>query len=297
MRVACACVDLLLSAKGHIAITDFGLAKEDMTAESRASTFCGTVEYMSPEMVRGKEYTRASDWWSVGVLIYDMLTGQPPFQARNRKTLQKKICSAKIKLPTYVSKEAHSIMRGLMERDASKRLGSNIVELKRHPWFRDINWRRLLHGEVPPPFVPNIERGALDFSNFSPRYTDQLGLSCSPEHPPSLSQSQEMHFLGFSYTRTPSPGQFRFMHADSFSDDSDSASSASSAGNGSLVREHHQHQAAASAGAAAAAAASSSSSVATSTSPVASTPTDDTDRLHSQPIQLSTSEASLGESN
>ena len=113
--------NLLLDSDGHIAVTDFGLSKE--TLEDKAYSFCGTVEYMAPEVVNRKGHSFAADWWSFGVLMYEMLTGQLPFQGENRKETMSQILKSKLGMPEYLSPEAQSLLRALFKRNPVNRLG------------------------------------------------------------------------------------------------------------------------------------------------------------------------------
>lgn len=154
--------NILLDEDGHLALTDFGLAKENMqNADSSTRTFCGTVEYMAPEMIQGQGYGRTADFWSLGILVYDMLTGNPPFQHKSQQKLQEKILKDKIKLPTYLTAEAHSIIKALLNRDPKKRIGSGpkgAAEIKQHPFFKSVRWDKVYSREVRPPYRPEIKK-------------------------------------------------------------------------------------------------------------------------------------------
>nr|XP_020147596.1 serine/threonine-protein kinase AtPK2/AtPK19 isoform X2 [Aegilops tauschii subsp. strangulata] len=104
--------NILLDAHGHAMLTDFGLAKE-FDENTRSNSMCGTVEYMAPEIVQGRGHDKAADWWSVGILLFEMLTGKPPFFGGNRDKIQQKIVKEKMKLPTYLSSEVHSLLKGV----------------------------------------------------------------------------------------------------------------------------------------------------------------------------------------
>jgi len=105
--------NILIDQDGHLKLTDFGLAKEKVSDDSKTSSFCGTVEYMSPEMIKGEPYSFSTDLWSLGIILYDMLTGKAPFQAKNRAQLQKKILNDKLKLLSYWDASTHSILKGV----------------------------------------------------------------------------------------------------------------------------------------------------------------------------------------
>ncbi|PON32110.1 cGMP-dependent kinase [Parasponia andersonii] len=178
-------------------LTDFGLAKQ-FEENTRSNSLCGTVEYMSPEIVLGKGHDKAADWWSVGVLLFEMLTGKPPFTG-NREKIQQKIVKDKIKLPAFLSSEAHSLLKGLLQKDASKRLGSGprgSIEIKSNKWFKPINWRKLDAREIQPSFRPEVA-GKHCVANFEKQWTD-MPVVDSPVASPVASGNL---FMGFSYVR------------------------------------------------------------------------------------------------
>lgn len=179
-------------------LTDFGLAKQ-FDENTRSNSMCGTVEYMAPEIVLGKGHDKAADWWSVGILLYEMLTGKPPFIGGNREKIQQKIVKDKIKLPAYLSSEAHSLLKGLLQKDASKRLGSGPIgseEIKRHKWLKPINWKKLEARDIQPSFRPEVA-GKHCIANFEKRWTD-MPLSDSPAASP---KSNVNPFVNFTYVR------------------------------------------------------------------------------------------------
>eukprot|EP01117_Protostelium_nocturnum_P013726 TRINITY_DN5155_c0_g1_i1.p1 TRINITY_DN5155_c0_g1~~TRINITY_DN5155_c0_g1_i1.p1 ORF type:complete len:433 (-),score=175.41 TRINITY_DN5155_c0_g1_i1:61-1359(-) len=193
--------NILFDGKGNISLTDFGLSKDAMKEGKRTSTFCGTIEYMAPEVIKGEGYGKPADWWSLGSLLFDMISGRPPFESDNEEALQKKICTQKLKIPSFFTSEASSLIKGLLTRDEKKRLGANgAEEIKKHRFFKPINWRKLLDGEITPPFKPKVS-DCLDYSNFDKQYTSEA-LQMSPEF--KLSESQERLFHGFSWAYTPS---------------------------------------------------------------------------------------------
>ncbi|ETW07253.1 AGC protein kinase [Aphanomyces invadans] len=172
--------NVLISAQGHVKLTDFGLAKQ-VNDGDELYTFCGTQEYMAPEMVLGNGYSSAVDWWSLGALAYEMLVGHPPFETKNknRKELHKKILTAKLVLPKWLSSEAHSLLKSLLERNIDKRLGGGkstmfvvrgVQALKCHPFFRSIDWNAIAQLKTPPPMVPRVNHET-DTSNFDTEFT------------------------------------------------------------------------------------------------------------------------------
>ncbi|GLJ30871.1 hypothetical protein SUGI_0613790 [Cryptomeria japonica] len=187
--------NILMDAEGHVMLTDFGLAKE-VDESMRSNSMCGTTEYMAPEIILSKGHDKAADWWSVGVLLYEMVTGQPPFTHNNRQKLQDKIIKDKIKLPSYLTSEAHSLLKGLLQKDPSKRLGSGVNgsdEIKRHKWFKIINWKKLDAREIQPTFRPNVS-GKDCIANFDERWTNM-----PPQDSPASTPKSDEYFKGYTY--------------------------------------------------------------------------------------------------
>ncbi|XP_073306149.1 serine/threonine-protein kinase AtPK2/AtPK19-like [Primulina huaijiensis] len=193
--------NILLDSEGHAMLTDFGLAKQ-FDDKTRSNSMCGTLEYMAPEIVIGKGHDKAADWWSLGIILYEMLTGKPPF-CGNRQKIQQKILKDKIKLPSFLSSDAHSLLKGLLQKDASKRLGSGQKggdEIKGHKWFASINWKKLEAREIQPGFLPQVA-GKHCIANFDERWT-KMPLLDSPAASP---KSEENPFKGFSYEKPTAP--------------------------------------------------------------------------------------------
>ncbi|KAJ0044931.1 hypothetical protein Pint_06692 [Pistacia integerrima] len=190
--------NILLDADGHVMLTDFGLAKQ-FEENTRSNSMCGTLEYMSPEIVLGKGHDKVADWWSVGVLLYEMLTGKPPFVGGNRQKIQQKIIKDKIKLPAFLSSEAHSLLKGLLQKEASKRLGSGpggSEEIKGHKWFKSVNWKKLEAREIRPSFLPEVA-GRHCVANFEECWTN-MPVQDSPVASPKFNENP---FKGFTYVR------------------------------------------------------------------------------------------------
>ncbi|KAL6957825.1 non-specific serine,threonine protein kinase [Sarracenia purpurea var. burkii] len=190
----------LMDADGHIVLTDFGLAKE-INESSRSNSMCGTTEYMAPEILLGKGHNKDADWWSVGILLYEMLTGQPPFTHANRKKLQERIINEKVKLPPRLTSEAHSLLKGLLQKEPSRRLGSGprgADEIKSHKWFRPINWKRLESRDLLPKFKPDVS-GKDCTTNF-----DKCWTAMSPVDSPAPTPTMGEHFQGYTYV-APNP--------------------------------------------------------------------------------------------
>ncbi|XP_041922937.1 ribosomal protein S6 kinase beta-1 isoform X2 [Alosa sapidissima] len=191
--------NIMLNNHGHVKLTDFGLCKESIHDGTVTHTFCGTIEYMAPEILMRSGHNRAVDWWSLGALMYDMLTGAPPFTGENRKKTIDKILKCKLNLPPYLTQEARDLLKKLLKRSASSRLGANAGdagEVQAHPFFRHINWEDLLARKVEPPFKPFLQ-SAEDVSQFDSKFTSQTPVD-SPDDS-TLSESANQVFLGFTY--------------------------------------------------------------------------------------------------
>ncbi|XP_075807268.1 ribosomal protein S6 kinase alpha-2 isoform X1 [Microtus pennsylvanicus] len=190
--------NILLDEEGHIKITDFGLSKEAIDHDKRAYSFCGTIEYMAPEVVNRRGHTQSADWWSFGVLMFEMLTGSLPFQGKDRKETMALILKAKLGMPQFLSVEAQSLLRALFKRNPCNRLGAGIdgvEEIKRHPFFVTIDWNKLYRKEIKPPFKPAVGRPE-DTFHFDPEFTAR-----TPTDSPGVPPSANAHhlFRGFSF--------------------------------------------------------------------------------------------------
>ncbi|XP_070317717.1 ribosomal protein S6 kinase alpha-2 isoform X5 [Odocoileus virginianus] len=190
--------NILLDEEGHIKITDFGLSKEAIDHDKRAYSFCGTIEYMAPEVVNRRGHTQSADWWSFGVLMFEMLTGSLPFQGKDRKETMALILKAKLGMPQFLSVEAQSLLRALFKRNPCNRLGAGldgVEEIKRHPFFVTIDWNKLYRKEIKPPFKPAVGRPE-DTFHFDPEFTAR-----TPTDSPGVPPSANAHhlFRGFSF--------------------------------------------------------------------------------------------------
>eukprot|EP00062_Callorhinchus_milii_P009608 gi/632953610/ref/XP_007892517.1/ PREDICTED: ribosomal protein S6 kinase alpha-2 isoform X2 [Callorhinchus milii] len=193
--------NVLLDEDGHIKITDFGLSKEAVDQDKRAYSFCGTIEYMAPEVVNRRGHAQSADWWSFGVLMFEMLTGSLPFQGKDRKETMALILKAKLGMPQFLSPEAQSLLRALFKRNPSNRLGAGpdgVEEIKRHHFFGTIDWNKLYRKEIKPPFKPAVGRPE-DTFHFDPEFTSRTPTD-SPGLPPSANTHQL--FRGFSFVAT-----------------------------------------------------------------------------------------------
>ncbi|KAL8565685.1 hypothetical protein ACOMHN_056184 [Nucella lapillus] len=163
--------NLLLDKDGHIKIADFGLCKEEMFYGASTSTFCGTPEYLAPEVLEDNDYGRAVDWWGTGVVMYEMMCGRLPFYNRDHDVLFELILLQNVKFPRNLSEEAKMLLNGLLVKNPKRRLGgseADVTEIKAHPFFHCINWEDLVAKKVAPPFKPQVT------SDTDTRYFDEL---------------------------------------------------------------------------------------------------------------------------
>ncbi|KAI5287865.1 hypothetical protein KEM54_005666 [Ascosphaera aggregata] len=194
--------NILLDYTGHIALCDFGLCKLGMKDEDRTNTFCGTPEYLAPELLLGHGYTKSVDWWTLGVLLYEMLTGLPPFYDENTNEMYRKILQEPLTFPSHdiVPGAARDLLTRLLDRDPQRRLGANgAAEIKAHHFFSNIDWRKLLERKYEPSFRPNVT-DARDVTNFDVEFTKEPALD-SVTNDSALPASMQNQFQGWSYNR------------------------------------------------------------------------------------------------
>ncbi|XP_071339926.1 serine/threonine-protein kinase N2-like isoform X3 [Trachinotus anak] len=193
--------NLLMDTDGFVKITDFGLCKEGMGHGDRTSTFCGTPEFLAPEVLTDDNYTRAVDWWGMGVLIFEMLVGESPFPGEDEEEVFDSIVNDDVQYPTCLPPDAVSIIQKLLKKNPLKRLGAgerDANELKGEKFFETIDWEALLAKKVTPPFLPSI-RESVDVSNFDSEFTRLQPILSPPCKPFSLSAEQQEAFADFDF--------------------------------------------------------------------------------------------------
>jgi len=164
---------------GYLFLADFGLAKE-MSTTDMATSFCGTPEYLAPEIVKNVGHNHAVDWWSIGILIYEMIVGFPPFYHKNQNTMYELIEKFPVRFPDpdkhkiVMSEEAKDLITKLLTKDPKERIGTEggMDEIIGHDWFKDINFEELLKKEIDAPFLPDLTTEVTDVSNFDDQFTD-----------------------------------------------------------------------------------------------------------------------------
>ena len=210
--------NILLTLDGHIKIADYGLCKEDMWYGSNTSTFCGTPEFMAPEILLDKRYGRAVDWWAFGVLIYQMLLQQSPFRGEDEDEIYDAILADEPLYPIHMPRDSVSILQKLLTREPDQRLGSgptDAQEIMSHAFFKGVNWDDIYNKRLPAPFKPTV-KNEKDTSNFDSEFTSvtpvltpvQSGtlqslvksVACLLISALVLSPAHQEEFRGFSYS-------------------------------------------------------------------------------------------------
>uniref|UniRef100_A0A8C9FJG6 SGK1 kinase n=1 Tax=Pavo cristatus TaxID=9049 RepID=A0A8C9FJG6_PAVCR len=197
--------NILLDSQGHIVLTDFGLCKENIEHNGTTSTFCGTPEYLAPEVLHKQPYDRTVDWWCLGAVLYEMLYGLPPFYSRNTAEMYDNILNKPLQLKPNITNSARHLLEGLLQKDRTKRLGAkeDFMEIKNHIFFSPINWDDLINKKITPPFNPNVS-GPSDLRHFDPEFTDEPVPNSIGQSPDSILITASVKeaaeaFLGFSY--------------------------------------------------------------------------------------------------
>ena len=169
--------NIMLDASGHIKLIDFGLSKIFENGHTLTQTFCGTVEYMAPEVVlKDPGHGKPADWWSLGIFIFDLLTGRSPFSSnRGKKQVKENILRGKFNIPSFITADAQDLLRKLLRRGVDRRLGTHLgaSEVRQHKFFEGIDWDMVLLKAYVPPHVPELRdpKDKSDVSQFDPRFT------------------------------------------------------------------------------------------------------------------------------
>ncbi|RUP46661.1 kinase-like domain-containing protein [Jimgerdemannia flammicorona] len=203
--------NILLSSDGHLVLTDFGLSKQFVptNGEEKTNTFCGTAEYLAPEILRAEEYSYEVDYWSLGTLLYEMLTGITPFWAENHADMYRRVLEDDLEFPEDFDPVTADFIAGLLERDPEARLGAGVQgdnDIRSHPFFKDMSWDDVYNKAYTPPYVPDLH-SETDFSNF-----DDTFLMMTPRLSPTpanmmLTNSIQDVFQGYSFTTHGLAGQ------------------------------------------------------------------------------------------
>lgn len=184
--------NIVIDIDGHIRLTDFGLSKLDMYENSMS--FCGSPEYMSPEIILGEGHSKVVDFYCLGALVYEMLTGLPPFYDRDKNKMHNKVLNEELVFPEHLSDECKSILKGLLDKDPGDRLGNKSVkEIFKHPWCKDMPWKDIKRKNFRPPFVLDVNKS----------YFDQKVLNSQvPTWFLTDSENEDNEFVGFEFGLT-----------------------------------------------------------------------------------------------
>ncbi|XP_045923532.1 serine/threonine-protein kinase N2 isoform X2 [Micropterus dolomieu] len=194
--------NLLMDADGYVRIADFGLCKEGMGHGDRTSTFCGTPEFLAPEVLTDNNYTRSVDWWGLGVLIYEMLVGESPFPGDDEEEVFDSIVNDDVRYPRFISPEAVSLIQKLLQKNPEIRLGGgeeDALPIKRHKFFQGMDWDALLAKKLKPPFLPVI-KAPKDVSNFDEEFTRLKPVLTLPRTTCILTAEQQEIFADFDFS-------------------------------------------------------------------------------------------------
>ena len=201
--------NVLLDIEGHIKLTDYGMCKEGLKNGELTSTFCGTPNYLAPEMLRGEPYNFSVDWWALGVLMYEMMVSRSPFEANydsadnpdynTEDHLFQVILDKPVRVPRSLSVRAASILKHFLQKTPSERLGciEGINEIKQHMFFKPINWSLLEQRLIQPPYRPYVESDR-DLNNIDELFTKEPVI-LTPDSPNTLARIQQNEFEGFEY--------------------------------------------------------------------------------------------------
>ncbi|CCC70630.1 hypothetical protein NCAS_0F01460 [Naumovozyma castellii] len=189
--------NILLDYQGHIALCDFGLCKLNMKDQDKTDTFCGTPEYLAPELLLNQGYSKVVDWWTLGILLYEMLTGLPPYYDEDVPKMYRKILQDPLRFPEGFDRDAKDLLIGLLSRDPDRRLGCNGAhEIKNHPFFSQLSWKRLWNKGYIPPYKPPVSDAA-DTRNFDQEFTKEKPIDSVVDE--YLSESVQKQFGGWTY--------------------------------------------------------------------------------------------------
>ncbi|XP_033764087.1 protein kinase C iota type-like isoform X1 [Pecten maximus] len=202
--------NVLLDQEGHVKLTDYGMCKEGLRNGDLTSTFCGTPNYIAPEILRGEDYDFSVDWWALGVLMFEMLAGRSPFDVvgaadnpdqNTEDYLFQVILEKTIRIPRSLSVKAASILKGFLNKNPVERLGchpqAGFSDIQSHPFYRSISWESLEQKQIPPPYKPQLKSDR-DLEHFDPAFTDEP-VRLTPDDPKVIDKIDQSEFDGFEY--------------------------------------------------------------------------------------------------
>lgn len=201
--------NVLLDMEGHVKLTDYGMCKEGLKKGEQTSTFCGTPNYIAPEMLRGENYDFSIDWWALGVLCFEMMAGRSPFEINENPSenpdlntedhLFQIILEKPIRIPRSLSVKASSVLKGFLQKNPQDRLGSmeGLNEIKQHIFYKTIDWQLLEQRLIQPPYKPQVSSDR-DLTNIDELFTKE-DVVLTPDSPDTLARLQQNEFEGFEY--------------------------------------------------------------------------------------------------
>nr|VZH91152.1 unnamed protein product [Spirometra erinaceieuropaei] len=202
--------NVLMDCEGHIKLTDYGMCKEGISETNTTSTFCGTPNYIAPEILRGESYSFSVDWWALGVLMFEMVSGRSPWEGVGQSEnpdqntedyLFRVILNNPIRYPRSVSVQTTNILQRFLNKDPMERLGcpphSSFADIQNQPLFRSIDWVALEQKRVVPPYRPEMA-GDRDLIHFDPTFTNEP-LVFTPDNPEVIERIDQSEFDGFEY--------------------------------------------------------------------------------------------------
>lgn len=166
--------NMLICSNGYTKITDLGFAKR-LGTDLRTYTLCGTPEYLAPEVIKHRGYGKSVDWWTIGVLMYEMTAGNVPFHCKEHSEMYSRIVKGNFKCPDFFTKELCDILNAMLQTDTSKRFGclrGGVTDIKNHRWYSAINWDSIYQQNVRAPYVPDV-KGPGDTRHFQPQQTEE----------------------------------------------------------------------------------------------------------------------------
>uniref|UniRef100_A0A8C2IJQ8 Protein kinase C n=1 Tax=Cyprinus carpio TaxID=7962 RepID=A0A8C2IJQ8_CYPCA len=202
--------NVLLESEGHIKLTDYGMCKEGLRPGDTTSTFCGTPNYIAPEILRGEDYGFSVDWWALGVLMFEMMAGRSPFDIvgssdnpdqNTEDYLFQVILEKQIRIPRSLSVKAAGVLKGFLNKEPKERLGchpqTGFADIMAHPFFRNVDWDLMEQKQVVPPFKPNIS-GEFGLDNFDAQFTNEP-IQLTPDDDDAVKKIDQSEFEGFEY--------------------------------------------------------------------------------------------------
>jgi len=192
--------NVLLDGSGHVKLADFGLSKQGIADNFSAKSMCGTPEYLAPEVLDKKGHGKAVDWYALGALTFEMLTGLPPYYSRDRENLFARIRFAELKYPAYITPRAKDFMQSLLERDPAKRLGAgpkDAADVKGHHFFAGNDWSAFAQKRVKPPFSPSLSEDSEEIKYFEKEFVDLPVVNSDDRGGKGVKDA--LHFEGFTF--------------------------------------------------------------------------------------------------